>query len=457
MKRQAAWIALGTGVLMMGTAGASAANCTIAYDGTNPNYAPDDSSFALLIDGFEALLGSRANCAPVVPAHSNTANDPDVFEVYRADVRGFVGPEDADRAKVTVKANNRTYTETFDINDDPVIDHYIGKESDGTLKSEIELEVTKANDPGTVAQIDTIDYALVGTMTRAQAEASLDDLGNAQTAMVTHLDATSGLLTGGNLSLEGDNEVRVLGGLGSYMIGGNVRYNISEGFSLLAGVSIIDQSAGGAQYTAGLGAAALRFVQPDNGGMRFFGEAGATGGLVAMQFSRTYTDDNSTQTVTGNGTGALGAGYLRGGLVVDIDDRNELVLSGSVKQTFVGFGDYAETVRSGNLFAADLINQSAGFTTAKITADWTSSLSQELDLTLHGGVGTTMANQATSAYIVGGGTTTGAVASTLFAEYGLGLGWHPSPDTTIEGFVQGSTGTDIGTHLQAGAGYRLKF
>lgn len=457
MKMQTRRIALVAGVMMIGTASVSAAECTIAYDGTNPNYAPDDTSFALLIDGFEALFGSRATCAPVVPAHSNTPNDPDVFEVYSADVRGFVGPEDADRGKVTVKANNRTYTETFDINDDPVISHYIGKEKDGTLRSDIELEVTKANDPGTLAQVDTIDYALVGTMTRAQAEASLDDLGSAQTAMVTHLDATSGLLTGGNMSLTGDNELRVLGGLGSYMLGGNVRYNISEGFSLLGGVSIINQTAGGADYTAGLGSAALRFVQPDAGGMRLFGEAGATGGLVAMQFTRTYTDDNSTQTVSGNGTGGLGAGYLRGGIVVDVDDRNEVVVSASVKQTFVGFGDYAETVRAGNLFAADLINQSAMFTTAKLTADWTAELTPEIDLTAHAGVGTTIANQDTTAYIVGGGTTTGSAASTIFAEYGLGLAWHPTAHTTIEGFLQGSTGTGIGTHLQAGAGYRMKF
>jgi hypothetical protein len=68
-----------------------------------------------------------------------------------------------------------------------------------------------------------------------------------------------------------------------------------------------------------------------------------------------------------------------------------------------------------------------------------------------------MANQRTSAYILGGGTTTGGYANTVFAEYGLGLGWEVAPGSTIEGFLQGSTGTNIGTHAQIGAAYRMKF
>jgi hypothetical protein len=275
--------------------------------------------------------------------------------------------------------------------------------------------------------------------------------------MVTHLDATSGLLTGGNMALEGANEARVLGGVGSYMLGGNVRYNLSYGFSLLAGVSLIDQTAGGAQYTGGLGALAVRYVEPSGAAQRLFGEAGADGGVFNMRFSRTYTDSTGTQTVTGAGNGGLGALYLRGGMLFELDPSNEIVLSASAKQTFLGFGDYREAVSGSNLFAADLSGQVAGFTTFKVGAEWTTALAADLDLTAHLGVGTTMANQRTTAYILGGGTTTGTFANTVFAEYGAGLAWHVTPQSTVEGFVQGSTGTNIGTHAQIGAGYRMKF
>ncbi|MEO7223167.1 MAG: hypothetical protein ABIY37_11900 [Devosia sp.] len=445
-----------TAILLAGTAAAAADNCTIVYDATNPTYAPDDSAITLFADAFSAFVGNNATCAPSFHAHSNTPNDADVFEVYTSDIRGDTFFPN-DEVEITVKTNGRTYTETFQSGDNPLMTHYIGKEANGKLESEIEMEITDPEDPGTESFIDSIDYALAGTMTRNQAEASLVSLGRAEIAMVTHLDATSGLLTGGNMTLEGDNEVRVLGGVGSFMLGGNLRYNLSEGFSVLAGVSLIDQGAGGARYTGGLGAAALRFVEPGGASQRFFGEGGVDGGVFNMRFSRTYTDDNSTQTVTGSGTGGLGAIYLRGGMLFQLDESNEVVLSATAKQSFVGFGDYRETVSAGNLFAADLSDQLAGFTTVKLGADWTTALAQDLDFTAHLGVGTTMANQRTTAYILGGGTTTGGYTNTVFAEYGAGLAWHITPESTIEGFLQGSSGTNIGTHAQIGAAYRMKF
>ena len=444
-----------TAVLMGSTAIASADPCVI--NPSTPTYSPDDTIISLLYDSFSATVGNSATCAPSVDAHSNVLpNDPDTFEVYSADIRGDSFFPD-DKTKITVKTNGRTFTKTFQSGDNPLMTHYIGKEANGKLESEIEMEITDPEDPATEAFIDSIDYALAGTMTRNQAEASLTKLGKGETAMVTHLDATSSLLTGGNTRLEGPNEVRVLGGLGSYMLGGNLRYNMSDGFSVLAGVSIVDQGAAGAHYTGGLGAAALRFVEPGGASQRLFGEVGVDGGVLRMSFSRTYTDNNSTQTVTGSGLGGLGAVYVRGGMLFELDDSNEVVLSATAKQSFIGFGNYQETISAGNLFAADLSNQFAGFTTVKIGADWTGAIASDIDLTAHLGVGATMANQRTTAYILGGGTTEGGYANTVFAEYGAGLAWHLNSQSTIEGFVQGSSGTNIGTHAQIGAAYRMTF
>ena len=55
------------------------------------------------------------------------------------------------------------------------------------------------------------------------------------------------------------------------------------------------------------------------------------------------------------------------------------------------------------------------------------------------------------------GTTEGGYANTVFAEYGAGLAWHLNSQSTIEGFIQGSSGTNIGTHAQIGAAYRMTF
>ncbi len=74
------------------------------------------------------------------------------------------------------------------------------------------------------------------------------------------------------------------------------------------------------------------------------------------------------------------------------------------------------------------------------------------------GVGTTIANQRTRAYILGGGTTIGdTAATTVFADYGLSLGYHFTPSTKLAGFVQGSSGTNIGTHAQIGAAFSMQF
>ena len=430
----------------------AATNCDV--NPSTPVYSPDDNAISIIFDNFFAEPGIPANCNLAIAANKNTAADPDTFGVYKADYIGFVDAGETAHFKV----RHNGVTEEGDVVGpkdvgDSYYQHFIGKGDDGKLTS----KMTLSQDEGFGTVIDTLDYTLQATMTRTDAETSLNGISLSQGALVTHLDATSGLLTGGNMALEGPNEVRVLGGIGSYMLGGNVRYNLSDGFSVLAGISIIDQSAGGASYHGGLGAVAVRYVEPAGTAQRFFAEGGIDAAALSMSFTRTYTDSTGTQTVTGSGTGGLGAFYVKGGMLFTLDESNEVALSATAKQSFLGLSDYREAFSATNLFAADLSGTTVGFTTLKLGADWTTALATDLDLTAHLGGGTTMANQGTTAVVFGGGTTTGTAATTLFAEYGLGLGWHVTPTSTIEGFVQGSTGTGIGTHAQVGAAYKLQF
>lgn len=421
---------------------------------STPVYSPDDNAISIIFDNFFAEPSIPANCNLAIAANKNTKADPDTFGVYKADYIGFV--DAGETAHFKVRHNGVTEEgDVVGLKDvgDSYYQHFIGKGDDGKLTS----QMTLSQDEGFGTVIDTLDYTLQATMTRDDAETSLTNLSLSQGALVTHLEATSGLLTGGNMALEGPNEVRVLGGLGSYMLGGNLRYNLSDGFSVLAGISIIDQSAGGASYHGGLGAIAVRYVEPAGAAQRFFAEGGIDAAALSMSFTRTYTDSTGTQTVTGSGTGGLGALYVKGGMMFTLDDSNEVALSATAKQSFLGLSDYREAFSGSNMFAADLSGTTVGFTTLKLGADWTTALAADLDLTAHLGGGTTMANQGTTAVVFGGGTTTGTGATTLFAEYGLGLGWHVTPTSTIEGFVQGSTGTGIGTHAQVGAAYKLQF
>lgn len=98
----------------------------------------------------------------------------------------------------------------------------------------------------------------------------------------------------------------------------------------------------------------------------------------------------------------------------------------------------------------------SSFTTVKVGADWTTQLAADVDLTTSLAVGSTMGSGA-AADVFAVGTVTGSPQSTLFAEYGLRLGWEPNPNSRIDGFVLGSTGSGIGTHAQIGAAYHQSF
>lgn len=450
-------------IFLVGTGAAAADPCIIVYDALNPTYAPDDTTITLAIDAFEAFIGNAGTCSPVVNAHGNVANNPDMFEVYRAEMQGDVLPTPDDSATVTVNSGGFTTTRTFVSGDNPVITYYAGKDAAGKISQDIRLEIANATDPGTTAQLDTIDYTLYATASRNEVTGSLHQVNLQAGGLVTHLDGMSGLLTEGNLSVEGDNEGGTFGALGSYNFGIQGRYNLADGFSLLGGVSIFDFSSTNATARGFSGALAARYVDPNGESMRLLAEGGVTANaLSAVSFTRSYTYDLTgtpmSATATGNGNGSVLGVYGRAGVVWSVDDANEVVLSATLKQSMLGLTTYGETFdATTNPFAANMSGTTTVFTTAKTVADWTTELTANLDVTSSLGVGATFANGGTTANVLGGGAATGAAQSTIFAEYGLNLDYMPVENATINAFIHGTTGTGIGTHLQVGAGARMRF
>jgi hypothetical protein len=250
------------------------------------------------------------------------------------------------------------------------------------------------------------------------------------------------------------------------MAGVTGRLNLAEGFSLLGGISIVNFGLPGASASGITGAGALRYVQPDMGGPRFFGEAGAQIGAMQFALSREYDDGLSLADpgAGGTGDGYLAAVHARGGVILTPVPDNELVLSASIKQTGFNTSTFVEAdpLADSDPFTADLSGTGVGYTTVKIGADWSAPIVTDVELTGSLGVGTTMGNSGVSADVFGVSDITGdrvesAPGSNIFASYGLRLAWTPSPGAKVDGFVQGTTGTGIGTHAQIGAGYRMSF
>lgn len=451
-------IAIAAGVVVLGT-GAAFADCgAFTETGNAASY--------LELDTIMSLAGSGSETCSVVDLMPRGADGR--FVVYRIDARGgatldsgaeatfSVTPDGESASTVVLEGEEDGSAEDQDV----FLKRYValGENPTGGLNADLDLALDGDYD----AYFQSLDIVVAYTTLEDQ-EDSLDLVGLQQLALITHLDGNSTLLRGGDQPLEGENEVGLLGSYGSYNFGATARYNLAEGFSLLGGVSLFGLGAEGANASGVIATGAIRYVDPTGATVRFFGEGGFEAAGMGLSLSRDYFDGSGETEVVGSGTGLLGAAYIRGGALWEPDSNNQVVLSASVKQSVLGLFSFVEedTDANANLFAADYSGLVTTVTTIKTGVDWTTQISHDVDLTASGAVGAAFGSGA-SANIFGvseytGEAVTGAAQSVVFAQYGLRLGWTPTADTRVEGFVQGTTGTGIGTHAQIGAAYKLQF
>jgi hypothetical protein len=264
-----------------------------------------------------------------------------------------------------------------------------------------------------------------------------------QTAMVTHLGATAELLTGGTQPTEGGNEVGLIGGYGSAMLGVVGRYNLAEGFSLLSGVSLIDQAAGATTSRGVVGAVAVRYVDPSINTFRPFAE----GGLVLGGFQTTHVNV-AAAVPTG-----LASVYAKGGAIFDLAPEARVSLFGTITETALSTAGFTQTFPA---FSVNVPAQVGYFTTAKATTAITYDITPDVDLTAEASVGTVISHTGITATIPGLGTVS-ASQNNSFMQYGARIGWKPTDALRLEAFAQGTTGPDIGTHHMIGAGAKFQF
>jgi hypothetical protein len=227
------------------------------------------------------------------------------------------------------------------------------------------------------------------------------------------------------------------------MLGGAGRYNIAEGFSVLGGLSLIDQTAGATRSTGLLGAAAVRYIQPGVNSFRPFGE----GGLVLGAFQTTHPN-----TAAAVPTG-LGSVFAKAGLMHDLNEQTHASVFATLAGSALRTGAFTQTFPA---FSVNVPAQTGYFTTAKITTAATIDITSEVDLTAEASAGTVISHTGITATIPGLGTVSGTQNNTFMA-YGVRLGWEPTEMVRLDAFSLGSTGPDIGTHNMVGVGARLKF
>jgi len=386
-----------------------------------------------------------------------------VYGVFRTYTRGNANLENGDAYSFTATygsdAQTRVISGPKDLEDFTYTNSFAVAPTGSakTFDGQYALDLGGTSGLSSEVDVDSIDL-LVAYTTLAEQETSLVTIGIQQLAISTHLDETAGLLTNSNGPPEGGNSVTLIGGAGSATLGFAARYNLADGFSLLGGASIIDFGVPGGGARGLLAAGAVRFVQPGASEMRLMGEVGVRVAGLGLSFSRHYADGFQGTDASGNGTGLLSSAYIRGGVLWAPDADNSVLFTGTLKQGVLGVGSFVEDDpdTNPNLFGANLSGTSDNFTTVKGEADWTRKLGPGVDMTTSLALGAAYGSGA-SADIFAVGAVNGGPVSTVFAQYGLRVGWDLGPSIRVDGFLAGSTGTNIGTHAQVGAEYHMSF
>lgn len=429
-------------------------------------HVPDNSGLTVIFDEFRII--DVVGPASVTCNRSISARDPNEptaagrIEAYSADYRGFVAPDAA--AIYTVEENGvirRLRVRPVEDGTEVLLHTFLRPDDAGYLNSNIDIAAA-GDGPNEVASLETVDYLFLGWTTMDSQIASLEGLSPQATAVVTHLNATTGLLVGGDRPIGGPNSIALVGAIGSHTVGITGHANLGDGFSLDGGAVIFDQSVGGAATSGVLLGGKASFVQPeDSSAFRLFSSAGGTYAPELMtRFSRSYTLydlDDEPGTVTGhaNGKASMSALWLEGGVLVAPAPDNEIAFNISYARNWLDFGSVAEKQTDQNPFAFSGSGTST-FDTVKVGSAWTTAVATDLDFTLHAAVGQVWAGDLTGDVALVGPITVGGTDET-FAEYGARLGWQATDTTQIDLFARGSTGSVTGTHVQVGSSLSMKF
>jgi hypothetical protein len=206
-----------------------------------------------------------------------------------------------------------------------------------------------------------------------------------------------------------------------------------------------------------VGATGLRYVWRGNL-FRPFVEGGLWGSpSMNLTFTRTYANGAGTATGIGETTGSLGSAYVRGGMLYAPNPTNEIAFSGTYAHNWLSIGAYSEKTGASNPFPASFAAKTDQSDMVKATVEWTRSFTPRLDMTLSGSVGYVFDTHGVAASVAGIGGVIGAGHDFAFAEYGARVGWKLTSNLTADAFLVGTSGDGIGTHVQGGAGLRLKF
>lgn len=302
---------------------------------------------------------------------------------------------------------------------------------------------------------------VIGGLTTTSAQlASADRVVAQRQAMAMQPDLYAGILIGDLQPSDGTSEVGAFGLYGSLVGGARATAAIDPNWSLSGGLSIGAGDYGALGYQGTMAAAALRYdADPLAAGVNLFGQVGGDlGALSPLTFRRDYANGAGTATGIGVTDGYIASAFARLGIRGNLGETDQASLAGELSQRWLSTAAYAEAQTASNPFPASFSAATDSATVAKLAATWTHQFTPQIDMTLLGALGMTIAGQSNLAMTATGiGTVSPAYGGARWAEAGLRLGWQASETSRLDLYATGMAGDRVGVAGHVGAGLSLAF
>jgi probable HAF family extracellular repeat protein len=306
--------------------------------------------------------------------------------------------------------------------------------------------------------VSYIDNVTAGITTPDALASSGREAANERASAMIDMQALSNVLLLEDQRLRPSNQMRAFLMSGSLVGGVGGRYYNGENLILRLGLAAAraDGSAIYVRRALIASGAAQYFVEMD--GLRPFIEFGGQFAPdTQLTIHRSYANGARSVNVAGRGTGTLAYAYARLGAGYDLTAQSEFALWAELGRQVMRSYAYAEALM-GNPFNATSSGGRDTQSVAKLRAQFTTAMSDEIEATLWGAKAAAFDRTSTVRLnIVGFDASPPTLQAFRWAEYGARLSYALNKETKIDLFAHGQRGEEIKSRLHLGVAGRMSF
>jgi probable HAF family extracellular repeat protein len=306
--------------------------------------------------------------------------------------------------------------------------------------------------------VSYIDQTTAGITTPDALASSGREAANERASAMVDMQALFNVLLLEDQRLRPSNQIRAFLMSGSLVGGVGGRYYSGENVILRLGLAAARADGSAIDVSRALiaSSAAQYFVEMD--GLRPFIEMGGQFAPdTQLTIHRSYANGARRVNVAGHGTSTLAYAYARLGSGYDLTAQSEFALWVELGRQAMRSYAYAEALM-GNPFNATSSGGRDTQSVAKLRAQFTTALSDEIEATIWGAKAAAFDRTSTVRLnIVGFDASPPTLKAFAWAEYGARLSYALSKETKFDVFALGQRGEQIKARLHLGVAGRMNF